>query len=76
MKKQNQNRKKFADKLYQEFVKPLETKDSGKYIAVSISGKTILGPTVLDVLTRATSNFGPGNSYVFQVGRKIVGKWR
>lgn len=76
MEEQNPDRKKLADKLYQEFVKPLETNNKGKYIAVSIFGKTILGPTVLDVLTKATSDFGPGNSYVFQVGRKIVGKWR
>ncbi len=65
-----------AEELYQRFVKPLETKHKGKYVAVSPKGKTIFGPTMLDVLKRANVNFGNITPLVFKVGQKVVGKWR
>lgn len=72
----DQNRKiKEASNLYKRYGKPLERKHSGEFLAVSLRGKTILGPTVLDVLKRATDSFGPGN-FIFRVGQKTIGRWR
>ncbi len=65
-----------AEKLYQRFVKPLESKHKGKYVAVSPQGKTIFGSTVIDVLKRANVDLGKITPLVFKVGQKVVGKWR
>lgn len=72
----NQNPKLQAEKLYQQFVKPLEDKYRDKYVAVSPSGRTILGSTVVDVLKKANVDFGQAIPFVFKVGQKVVGKWR
>lgn len=65
-----------AEKLYQHFVKPLENKYKGKYVAVSPKGKTIFGSTMIDVLKKANVNFGNITPLVFKVGQEVVGKWR
>lgn len=70
-----QERKKLADKLYKKYGKPLESEHLGKYLAVSPDGKTLLGPTLIEVAQQAKAAFGPG-SFLFKVGPKAVGKWR
>jgi hypothetical protein len=64
-----------ADALYERYGRPLEAEHQGEYLAVSPRGDTLVGPTLLDVLERATDAFGPGN-YLFKIGEKAVGRWR
>lgn len=71
----NQERRKEADRLYEQYVKPLEPEYSGTYVAVSPKGETLFGATLLEACQKATAIFGPGN-FVFKVGEKAVGKWR
>lgn len=66
---------KQADKLYDKYVKPLENKHQGKFVAVNAVGKSILGDDLLEVVQKSVSVFGPGN-LIFKVGEKSVGKWR
>lgn len=75
MKGQKLPQKYQADKLYNKYVKPLEMKHKGEYIAITSKGQKVLGTTLLGVLQKATSLFGPGN-FIFKVGDKAVGKWR
>jgi hypothetical protein len=63
------------DELYEQYGRPLEAQHHGEYLAVSARGETILGPTLTDVATQASEQFGPG-SFVFKVGERAVGKWR
>jgi len=64
-----------ADSLYEQHVRPLEGDHLGEYVAISPEGKTVLGPTPLDVLQQATAAFGMGN-FIFKIGERVVGKWR
>jgi hypothetical protein len=63
------------DERYERYGRPLEREHAGEYLAISPSGATILGPTLLDVTQRAAELFGPG-SFVYKVGARSVGKWR
>lgn len=67
--------KEKAEKLYQAYGKPLEEKHRGEYLAVSSTGRTILGKTLLEVVDKAKSAFGPEN-FIFKVGERSVGVWR
>jgi hypothetical protein len=69
-----QPRKQDADRLYNQYVKPLEPKHKGEYIAVSLDGKTLLAPTLLEALEQAEDVFGPRQTVVFKIGKKAVGK--
>lgn len=64
-----------SDKLYNQYGKPLEKGHKGEFLAVSFKGKTILGNNLLEIVKKASANFGPANSIVFRVGQKFVGKW-
>jgi hypothetical protein len=69
-------RKKDADRLYEQFVKPLEQEHKGKYVTVNLSGETIITSTLLEALQKADDVFGPKQTITFQVGRRVVGKIR
>lgn len=64
-----------AERLYEQYGKPLEPQHTGQYVAISTDGKTLLGSTVLEVMQQAKAAFGPG-SFIFKVGDRSVGKWR
>lgn len=64
-----------SDKLYKKYGKPLEKEHWGKFLAVSQSGKTILGDNLLKIAQKAVKTLGPGN-FIFKVGDIAVGKWR
>lgn len=64
-----------ADRLYEEFGKPLEEHHWGEYAAISPSGGVVLAPTLLEAADRAERAFGPGN-YLFRIGPRAVGRWR
>ncbi len=64
-----------SDALYDRYGKPLEAEYWGQYVAISEDGRTVLAPTLLEAVQRATATFGPG-SFTFKVGERAVGKWR
>ena len=65
-----------ADVLYERYVKPLERGHSGHYVGVSRDGKTVIGSTLIEVVRQAAAAFGKGNSVVFRVGDRVVGRVR
>lgn len=67
--------KQEAQRLYDQYVKPLELKHKGEYAAVSPEGQMIIAATLLEAVEKASSTLGPSN-FVFKVGQKVVGKWR
>ena len=62
-----------ADRLYEQYGKLLEEEHWGEFVAISKDGRTLLGPTVRDVLREAEEAFGPGN-YMFKLGPRAVGR--
>lgn len=71
----NEERKRQGDVLYERYGRPLETQRYGEYVAIAADGRTLLGPSVRQVLLEAKATFGPGN-FIFKLGEKAVGKWR
>jgi len=67
--------KRKANRLYDQYAKPLEVEHTGKYVAISPRGQVMLGETMLEVAQKATETFGRGN-FVFKVGPRAVGRWR
>ena len=64
-----------ADRLYEQYGKPLEAEHFGEFVAISRDGRTLLGASAGEVGRRAKAAFGPGN-FVFKIGPRVVGKWR
>ena len=62
-------------RLYELYGKPFEAQHWGAYVAITPDGRTVLAPTLLEVMEQAVAAFGPG-SHVFKVGERVVGKWR
>ncbi len=75
MTQQAQQLKRQADALYDAYGKPLEDKHYGKYVAIANDGKTVLAPSLGEVLAQARTVLGRGN-FVFRVGKKAVYSWR
>jgi len=63
------------DERYQRYGQPLEREHAGEYLAISPTGATILGPTLLGVTQRAAQAFGD-RAFDYRVGRRSVGTWR
>jgi hypothetical protein len=55
--------------------KPLEAEHKGEYLAISTSGKTVLGKSLSEVVANALSYFGKGN-FIFKIGNRAVGSFR
>lgn len=66
--------KQDADRLYQQYVKPLEQEHGGEYVAVSLLGQVIFARTLVEAMQRADDAFGTDQAVVFKVGAKAVGK--
>jgi hypothetical protein len=64
-----------AEKLYEQYGRPLEQKHRGEYVAIFPDGRFVLGESRLEVLDQALARFGPGG-FLFKVGEKVVGRWR
>jgi hypothetical protein len=64
-----------AEKLYEQYGKPLEQNNRGKYVAILPDGRFVLGESRLETLEKALAQFGP-RSFFFKVGDKAVGRWR
>jgi hypothetical protein len=63
------------DERYERYGKPLEATHRGRYVAIFPDGHTILGDTLREVALAAERQVGPG-AFVYQVGKRAVGKWR
>jgi len=59
-----------ADRLYEAYVKPLERDHHGQYVAVAADGRTVVGPSELEVVKEAVERFGRG-SVVYKLGEAI-----
>jgi hypothetical protein len=66
------DRRKTARALYEQYGKPLERDHKAEYVVISDSGKTIVGQSLLEVITQAIKTFGKGH-FVFKIGRRAVG---
>jgi hypothetical protein len=63
-----------ADRLYDRYGTPLEAAHRGEYVAIGRDGRTLLAPSLLDVVERAAQELGP-ESFVFKLGDRTVGTW-
>jgi hypothetical protein len=63
-----------SDALYERYGKPLEKTHRGKFIAISMTGKTLIADTILELMQQAKTALGPGN-FIFKIGDRAVGKW-
>lgn len=71
----NQELVEQADALYERYAKPLENDHWGEYIAISKSGKFVVGADLTDVRWRSLEQLGKG-SFVFKIGEMSIGKLR
>jgi hypothetical protein len=71
----HEDRNKTARELYEQYGKPLERNHKGEFLAISVSGKTVLGKSFSQVVTDALEQFGKGN-FIFKVGNRAVGSFR
>ncbi len=62
-------------RLYDLYGKPFEAQHWGEYVAITPDGRTVLAPTLLEVVQQAASVLGADN-HVFKIGERTVGKWR
>ena len=51
-----------ADRLYDQYVRPLESGHRGQYVAVSLNGEVELAPTLTEVAMQAVSRFDKDSS--------------
>lgn len=70
-----EDRRKTARELYDQYGKPLESEHKGEYLAISTSGKTVVGKSLSQVVANALSQFGKGN-FIFKIGNRAVGSFR
>ena len=63
-----------SDALYERYGKPLEKTHRGKYIAISMTGKTLIADTLIELMQQAKETLDPGN-FIFKIGERAVGKW-
>ena len=66
---------KQSDRLYSEYVKPLESEHFGEYAAVAPDGRFVLASTLVDVMKKADQRLPPG-SFLFKVGEVVIDTWR
>ena len=65
-----------CEELYTRFVKTLESRHKGEFVAVHPDGRVIVDKNDIAVIDRAMKQFGPGTFVLLRVGSKGVGKWR
>jgi hypothetical protein len=70
-----EDRRKTARALYEQYGKPLEAEHTGEYVVISNSGNTIVGKSLMEVVTDAINKFGKGH-FIFKIGSRAVGSFR
>ena len=71
----DQQLEQIADRLYEQYGKPLEDQHRGQYVAIAPDGRFVLAPTLVEAVQRARTTLGLGN-FVFKVGERAVGRLR
>lgn len=61
--------------LYAKYGKPLEEQSTGKFIAISLEGQTILGEDEEALAVAAYNQFGSGNFVLAKIGHDAVSRW-
>ena len=61
------------DRVYQQYVKPLEQAHTGEYVLVTPDGRTVLAPTLLEIAQQAPQAPSKDNC-IFKVGEKVIGR--
>jgi hypothetical protein len=64
-----------ADRLYEQYGKPLEVDHWGKFIAIAPDGRTVMGASMLEAAQAAQATLGPG-VFLFKIGPRVVGRLR
>ena len=64
-----------ADRLYDRYVRPLESDHWGEYATVSANGEIRLGRSVGELVADVAEEPGP-SIHIFRIGPRIVGHWR
>jgi len=72
---QYEDRRKTARLLYEQYGKPLEADHKGEYVVISHSGNTIVGKSLIEVVTNSIDKFGKCH-FVFKIGSRAVGSFR
>jgi hypothetical protein len=62
--------------IYDRYVRQLKQEHWGKFVAVSLDGRVLLGNDREEVANEALRQFGSGNFVMMRVGLKAVGKIR
>lgn len=75
MRPTREDHKREGDELYERYGRPLEGEHWGEFVAIMPDGRTVLAPTLLEAMKRASEAFGPGG-FIFKVGERVVGKIR
>lgn len=70
--KQQREIQALANRLYEQYGKPLEAEHLGEFVAISRDGRTLVGQSASAVGRRARETFGRG-SFVFRLGPRVVG---
>jgi hypothetical protein len=68
-------RRNTAQALYEQYGNPLEQEHTGEYVAISTSGKTIVGKSFRQAMTHALEKLGKGN-FDYKIGSQAVGSFR
>ena len=63
------------DALYEQYGRPLEAQHYGEYVAISLSGETVVGEDDVAVAQDAIRRFGAGNFAYRRVGYPFVTRW-
>ena len=58
--------------LYQQYGRPLEREHTGKYVAISTEGNTLIGSDLDTLIEQASIRLGPGN-VICKFGAFVVG---
>ena len=60
------------DRVYRQYVKPLEQAHTGEHVLVTPDGRTVLAPTLLEIAQKAHRTPSEDND-IFKVGEKVIG---
>ncbi len=61
--------------LYAKYGKSLEEHSTGKFVAISLDGQTILGKDQEALAVAAFNEFGSGNFVLAKIGHDAVSRW-
>ena len=62
-------------RLYRLYGKPLEAKHTGRWVAISEDGETLLGEREGEVFHLAVDRFGRDNFALVMVGHEVMDLW-